>query len=603
MSTKRIALSIMFFLVLSLVSFAQSGLISTAAGNGTAGFSGDGGPATAAQLRTPSDVAVDSAGNLYISEVGNRRIRKVTPTGVITSVAGNGNYGFAGDGGPAVGAQLSVPFSIAVDSAANLYIADTENYRIRKVLAATGMIVTVAGGGTGALGDGGLATEARLQFPYGVAVDAAGNIYIADTGNQRVRKVSATNGRIYTIAGNGTAGFSGDEGPATAAQLDDPWDVAVDPAGNIYIADLNNQRIRKVSAATGIITTVAGIGSYGFSGNDGPATEAQLYNPYGIAVDIAGNVFISDYGNIQVRKVLAASGVISAIAGNGTEGSSGDGGPATAAQLYGPWGVTLDSSGNLYVAETVNQRVRKVTGVGAVRIEAFFPQVAAGGEYSTVFTVVNTGPATATGTLVLTDQQGNPWTVRGTLTDSTGVTQPAVSGSSFEFSVPGAGTIVFSATSNASLKTGWARLASVGERLTGVARYENLDDEVVETMVSVLQSQPTQFATIPVENDSHQHQQTAYAIANQGSQAISIKAALVAQDGTVVDDTKTIDLPPYQQISRYLWQDFTTKTDFKGSVVLRGQAGATFTVLALIEKQGLFTAVPVVSAKSTKIPD
>jgi trimeric autotransporter adhesin len=219
----------------------------------------------------------------------------------------------------------------------------------------------VAGNGTqGYSGDGGPATSAELSAPSGVAVDTAGNIYIADLENFRVRKVTASTGKISTVAGNGTQGYSGDGGPATSAELFYSWGVAVDTAGNNYLADIVLNRIRKVTASTGIISTVAGNGTYGFSGDGGPATSAQIYDPYGVAVDIAGNFYIADVGNLRIRKVTASTGKISTVAGNGTAGYSGDGGPATSAELYQSQGVAVDTAGNIYIADTVNNRIRAV---------------------------------------------------------------------------------------------------------------------------------------------------------------------------------------------------------------------------------------------------
>jgi sugar lactone lactonase YvrE len=225
---------------------STSGTITTFAGNGTQGFSGDGGPATSAGLSYPGGVAVDAAGNLYIADTSNHRVRKVSTSGTITTVAGNGTFGFSGDDGPATNATLSYPTEVAVDAVGNLYIADTGNLRVRKV-SASGTITTVAGNGIyGFSGDGGPATNASLVIPRGVAVDAVGNLYIADYGNSRVRKVSSW-GTITTVAGNGSPGFSGDGGPATSAALGYPRGVAVDAAGNLYIADTDNNRVRKVS--------------------------------------------------------------------------------------------------------------------------------------------------------------------------------------------------------------------------------------------------------------------------------------------------------------------------------------------------------------------
>ncbi len=336
-----------------------AGVISTVAGGGP-GSLGDGGPATAAQLNSPEDVALDGAGNLYIADRDNRRIRKVDAAGVISTVAGDGTFGFGGDGGPAVEAQLARPTGVALDGAGNLYIADLGNRRIRKVDAA-GAISTVAGDGTyGFGGDGGAATAAQLISPIDVAVDGTGNLYIADLGNRRIRKVDAA-GAISTVAGDGTPGFGGDGGPATAAQLSGPYGVALDGAGNLYIADRNNHRIRKVDAA-GVISTVAGDGTYGFGGDGGPAVAAQLDTPYGVAVDGAGNLYIADRLNHRIRKVDSA-GAISTVAGGGP---IGDGGAAVAAQLYSPRGVAPDGAGNLYIADSFNNRIRKVDAAGVI---------------------------------------------------------------------------------------------------------------------------------------------------------------------------------------------------------------------------------------------
>ena len=312
----------------------------------------------AAQLRLPAGVALGGAGNLYIADTANQRIRKVDAAGVISTVAGDGTFGFGGDGGPATAAQLYFPNGVAPDGAGNLYIADFNNQRIRKVDAA-GVISTVAGDGTfGFGGDGGPATAAQLYLPSDVALDGAGNLYIADTANQRIRKVDAA-GMISTVAGDGTQGYGGDGGPATAAQLYFPYGVAPDGSGNLYIVDSANQRIRKVDAS-GVITTVAGDGTRGYGGDGGPAVAAQLDLPYGVALDGAGNLYIADTSNDRIRKV-DASGAISTVAGDGTRGYGGDGGPAVAAQLDLPRGVALDGAGNLYIADSGNDRIRRLT--------------------------------------------------------------------------------------------------------------------------------------------------------------------------------------------------------------------------------------------------
>jgi uncharacterized repeat protein (TIGR01451 family) len=394
---------------------AASGMISTVAGNGTYGYSGDGGAATSAELRYPYGVAVDTSGNLYIADYGNQRIRKVGASGTITTVAGNGSCCFSGDGGPATSAELYYPAGVAATAAGAFYIASGYGNRVRMV-STSGIIATVAGnGGSGFSGDGGAATSAQLANPEGVAVDSSGNLYVADQGNVRVRKVSsagvistllggmvgdgglgvfgalnqpsgvardnagntyvadtidnrvrkvALDGTISTVAGTGAAGFSGDSGPAASARLNTPRGLAMDASGNLYIADSTNFRVRKV-AASGNISTVAGSGIYGNSGAGGPATSARMGYPYGLAVDSSGNLYIADESNNLIWKV-AASGTITTVAGNGTYGYSGDGGPATGAEMSAPTGVAVDSAGNLYAADRYNDRVRMVSASGTI---------------------------------------------------------------------------------------------------------------------------------------------------------------------------------------------------------------------------------------------
>ncbi len=284
---------------------AQEFTISTLAGTAE-GFSGDGGPAVQAQFYRPADVAVDGAGAIYIADTSNNRIRRVDPSGTITTIAGARDEGFSGDRGPAVQAQLSLPGGVAVDGAGAVYIADLGNHRIRRV-DPSGTITTIAGTGQGGFsGDGGPAVQAQLFFPEGVAVDGAGAIFIADRGNHRIRRVDPS-GTITTIAGTGQGGFSEDGGPAVQAQVSRPNGTGVDRVGTVYFADRGNHRIRRVDPS-GTITTIAGTGDEGLSGDGGPAVQAWLNAPFGVAVDGTGAIFIADTYNDRIRKLTPTSG-------------------------------------------------------------------------------------------------------------------------------------------------------------------------------------------------------------------------------------------------------------------------------------------------------
>ena len=316
--------------------------------------------ATTVPLLLPSAIVFDQAGNLYIAETANHVILKLDTSGSITTIAGTGTQGFSSVSGTASTAELDSPQGLALDSTSNLYIADTHNHVIRKLSLTSGILTTIAGtGAPGFSGDNGLATSAQLDLPTALALDAQSNLYLADTRNHRIRRIDAATGLISTIAGNGTQGFSGDNGPATAAAIDSPTGLALDATNNLYLADTHNHRVRRIAALTGSITTIAGTGSLGYSGDNAQAATAALALPHGITIDAAGNLYLADTENHRIRRIDTTTGLITTVAGNGTQGFSGDNGPAIAAMLDTPRDTTLSPASLLTIADTGNQRIRQ----------------------------------------------------------------------------------------------------------------------------------------------------------------------------------------------------------------------------------------------------
>lgn len=435
MKLNQIVFSSLLMIAGSSVANAQT--ITTVAGViGSPGYAGDGGQAKDARFNQPRAVATDAEGNLYIADMRNRVIRKVSGNGTVSTVAGNGTAGNEGAGGPATKAQIAQPTGMTIDNEGNVYIADYNSSVIKKVTT-SGIMTIFAGTGTeGFSGDGGPAAQAKLYRPTAVAVDKDGNVFISDASNKVIRKVSKS-GVISTVAGvPGRAGYAGDGGAATKALLTQPAGIAVDNSGNLYIADPSNSVIRKVNPA-GIISTFAGNGTAGYSGDNGPATKAQFQigSPQGLAVDPNGNVYASDYQNHAIRKINA-KGIISTIAGTGAPDYAGDGGPAILAKIWYPIGIATDIAGNVFITDSYNNTIREIVSscnapmpsfelqpvnksvckggnvvfsVNATHAEAYQWQVQSNGEWSDVADGANYSGATTTTLTVInvTDKMNN----------------------------------------------------------------------------------------------------------------------------------------------------------------------------------------------------
>jgi trimeric autotransporter adhesin len=605
------------------------GVISTVAGNETYGFSGDGGPASAANLNDPRGIAVDDSGNLFIADAANNRIRMVSAGGIISTVAGSAAGGFAGDAGPALSAKLALPVAVAVDSAGNLFIADRGNKRIRKV--SSGSINTVAG----ISDDGGPMSSAQLNFPVGIAVDAAGNLFIADSSDFRIRKVTPTgiittvagygteccdeirpettatskqlyypqavavdsggnlfiadsynqvvekvtpDGSIKTIAGdllNGTAGFAGDGGPAASAQLNYPGDVAVDSAGNLFIADTGNNRIRKVTSA-GIITTVAGKGTDGYSGDGGPAASAQLSSPQGVALDAAGNLFIADTGNNRIRRVTP-DGTITTVAGNGTSGFSGDGGAATLAMLGSPQHIAVDTAGNLYMAESNINRIRMVTSAGIITTIAggTYGFSGDGGAPFSAQLATPSGVAASGNTLYILDAE-NARVRKVVFTSNV-------------FSITNRGATSLATTGNsAGLQVGYGIIQPSAGATTpaGLAIFDLHVGNVLVSETTVAASAPLKTGRIYAEVNSGVVN-TGIAIANPNNQTATLNFFFTDGSGNDVGSGATT-IASHQQIAKFLDQP-PFNIPLSGGAFQGTFSFTSDTPVAVIATRGLFS--------------
>ena len=354
---------ILLAIVTALGADEPPGVLISAVGTGRQGYAGDGGLAEKALLNNPFDACFDVAGNLFLSDTFNHCIRRVDcRTGIISTVAGDGNPGFSGDGGPASKARMNEPYGVVLDRAGTLYVADRLNRRVRRVDGKTSVMTTLAGNGSGRFsGDGGPAVAAGLVEPNGVALDPSGRrLYLADVADHRLRSVDLSTGTISTFAGNGRAAHEGDGGPARRASIFGARAVEVGAEGTVYILERQGNTLRAVAAESGLITTLAGTGAKGYGGDGGLARAATFNGPKELAIDPSGNLFIVDTENQVIRRIDAGSGTITTIVGDGSRGPRGDLGLATAAQLSRPHGVAIGRDGTVYVVDTENHRVRKV---------------------------------------------------------------------------------------------------------------------------------------------------------------------------------------------------------------------------------------------------
>jgi sugar lactone lactonase YvrE len=582
----RFGLLVLFLLSFTAAIHAQALTVNTIAGNGVLGFAGDGGLATSASFSNPGGVALDGAGNVYIADTLNNRIRKVSPTGVITTVAGGGTplgTGFSGDSGLATLAELNGPTDVASDAAGNLFIADTLNNRIRRVFG--GSITTMAGNGGAEFAGSGSALNLSIGSPTSVAVDRVGNVYFAVQSQHRILRVTPTD-LVTVITGTGTAGFSGDFGPATQAAINSPGRLIVDSSDNLYFADSGNYRVRKITPG-GLITTVAGNGSPGVPGvttGGGQALSTPIGIPVGVAIDAIGNLYISS--NTTVIRKVTPSGIISTIAGTGTPGFSGDGGFAILATFGTTMSLAADASGNIIVSDLNNQRVRKLQNSGLVRVGGF-AQIASGGGWKTTMTLVNLSGSSVDARVSLYGNDGTPLTLPLTLPNSS-----VVASSASVTLAPNNSVVIETESSSSSIAVGWANVEASAP-LNGYAIFRSRTPGVPDSEGTALLDNGSSSLSLLYDNTLGF--QTGVAFVNPGS-ALSgvLTVTLLNQNGFQLASSQII-VPALGHLSFFLRDMFLQTNNTRGIMKLENTTGAGIVALGLrFNSSGSFTSVPVI---------
>ena len=551
--------------------------IDTIAGTGQPGHGGDGNPAGETQLEVPVGLAVDKSGNIFISEHYGQRIRRVDPSGTIDTIAGTGEPSYGGDGGPAVEARFSFPSGVAVDHSGNLFIADTGNNRIRRVDAA-GTVATVAGSGEWRWGTEGRAVEVPMERPRSIAVDTSGNLYIVALGASGIRRVDVTGNM------NWVPGSSDDKGPEGEHRPSRDRGLAVDHTGNVYIANIDNNYVRRVDN-TGLASVFAGNRKPGYGGDGGPATEAQLNYPLGLAADTDGSVYIADSGNHRIRRV-DPSGIITTIAGTGKPGYSGDGGPAVEAQLASPVAVAVDTSGKVYIADLGNYRIRVLTPPPDLN----FAHFANGASITSDLVLVNVGTTPIRPTISFCNKEGHLLPGES-IVDVGGDLESQQNGAiTVRTKMEPLGDLTISTHGRGELVTGSVRVKADGP-IGGVLRFDIPEIGVA----GVGSSQPARDAIFPARREEGGIN-TGAAIRNLGDGPIVVSCQLM-QDGTELEE-KDIPLDGNGQTAKFIDELFTNTdtTDFVGSVRCTAPDGELFTGVALEMDPGnrIFTTLPLV---------